>query len=198
MFVTFEGPEGSGKSANIGWLAETFRVRGHRVLVAREPGGTDLGERLRGLLLSGIERGGRFTDALLFNAARSELVATVIRPALEQGVVVLCDRFTDSTLAYQGYGDGLPLSEVQHINRLATGGLVPDRTILLDLDVEQGLQRKMGGAEWNAIDERSLNFHRAVLRGFRQMAQDEPARWRVVDASQPLSDVQGAISRCFF
>src|SRR5690348_10701977 len=130
MFITFEGPEGSGKSVNIAWLAEWFIAVGYQVRLVREPGGTALGERIRELLLDVASPPERRAARLLFEAARAQVVHDVIGPALAAGTVVLCDRFSDSTLAYQGYGDGLPLDQIQHLNTVATGGLRPDLTIL--------------------------------------------------------------------
>ena len=192
MFITFEGPEGSGKSANAAWLRGQLEARGRRVVLVREPGGTPLGEAIRPLLLGGAEPPAGYPALFLFAAARAELVARTIRPALAGGADVLCDRFTDSTLAYQGHGDGLPLDIIRQVNAIATGGLVPDLTILLDLDVALGLRRKQG-QEWNAFDARDLAFHGAVRAGFLALAAEDPGRWLVVDAAQPLPAVRAAI-----
>ena len=192
MFITFEGPEGSGKSANAAWLRADLEAQGRRVVAAREPGGTPLGEAIRPLLLGGPEPPVGYPALFLFAAARAELIARTIRPALAGGADVICDRFTDSTLAYQGYGDGLPLPIIRQVNAIATGGLVPDLTILLDLDVALGLRRKQG-QEWNVFDDRDLAFHGAVRAGFLAMAAEDPGRWLVVDAAQPLPAVRAAI-----
>ena len=192
MFITFEGPEGSGKSANAAWLRAELEAQGRRVVVAREPGGTPLGEAIRPLLLGGTEPPVGYPALFLFAAARAELVGRTLRPALAGGADVICDRFTDSTLAYQGYGDGLPLGIIRQVNAIATGGLVPDLTVLLDLDVALGLRRKQG-QEWNAFDDRDLAFHGAVRAGFLTLAAEDPGRWLVVDAAQPLPTVRVAI-----
>jgi dTMP kinase len=192
--ITLEGPEGAGKTVLARRLVEELIRRGHRVRSTREPGGTRLGERLRSILLEtgvGAEAApvDPRADALLFNAARAQLVAEVIRPALEAGDVVLCARFTDSTLAYQGYGAGLPLDELRAIAAVATGGLVPDRTILLDVPPEVGLRRKTGASRNRFEASFDLAFHQRVRAGFLELARQEPARFRVVDSSRRLDAV---------
>ncbi|MCI0584823.1 MAG: dTMP kinase [Chloroflexi bacterium] len=193
--ITLEGPEGAGKTVLARRLADALAARGHAVRLTREPGGTPLGERVRALLL------GRSTsseddpaidpraDALLFNAARAQLVADVIRPALDAGEVVLCARFTDSTLAYQGYGAGLPIDELRSIARVATGGLSPDLTILLDVAPEVGIRRKSPGARNRFEASFDLDFHRRVRDGFLELARQEPERWRVIDSTRHVDRV---------
>jgi dTMP kinase len=193
MFITFEGPEGSGKSSSVAWLADLLAGRGRQVVTAREPGGTATGEHIRALLLDSASPMSALTSLLLFNAARAELVSRVLRPALAAGHVVICDRFTDSTLAYQGYGEGVPLDLVRAANALGSQGLVPDLTILLDVAVDEGLRRRRLSSEWNAIDDRPLTFHQAVRDGFLALAALEPHRWLIVNAAQPLEDVRAAI-----
>jgi dTMP kinase len=193
MFITFEGPEGSGKSVNVAWLTQWLEAQGHRVLTTREPGGTDVGEKIRSILLHGDELPTPLASLLLFEAARSQLVNEVIRPALAAGMVVLSDRFTASTLAYQGYGEGLPLEQIHLLNSIASDGLAPDLTVLLDIDPREGLARRHGSAEWNSIDARELAFHERVRSGFLTMAAAEPDRWLVVDATQPLDDIRESI-----
>lgn len=186
-FITLEGPEGAGKTVLARRLAEALTLSGHVVRLTREPGGTPLGERVRDLLLersSGDLAIDARADALLFNAARAQLVAEVIRPALEAGEVVLCARFADSTLAYQGYGAGLPIDELRAIADVATGGLVPNLTVLLDVDPEVGLRRKAPGARNRFEASFDLDFHRRVRAGFLELAGQEPERWRVVDSSR--------------
>jgi dTMP kinase len=189
LFVTLEGPEGSGKTVVARRLASELERRGHRVVLTREPGGTRLGERVRDILLGRTDLGiDRRADALLFNAARAQLVAEIIRPALDLGAIVLCARFADSTLAYQGYGAGLPIDELRDLARVATGGLDPDLTLLLDVDPELGIRRKSAGAR-NRFESIDLDFHRRVRTGFLDLASGEPDRWRVVDSSRHIDRV---------
>jgi dTMP kinase len=183
FFITFEGPEGSGKSTQIHRLAGSLAELGHHVWTTREPGGTRVGEKIRPVLLA--ERQATmapWTEALLFTAARAELVDEVIRPRLHHGEVVLCDRFSDSTLAYQGYGRGLDLASLARLQREATGGLSPDLTLLLNLPVEAGLARIPRTAQ-DRLDREAVAFHQRVHAGYQEMAAAEPGRWREVDAS---------------
>jgi len=183
LFVTFEGGEGSGKSTQIERLAARLAARGIAAVRTREPGGTPLGEGVRDLLLDPARRPSAMTEALLLESARAELVATVIRPALAAGRVVLCDRYDDSTLAYQGGGRGLDEAALRALNRAATGGLVPALTLLFDLDPERGLARRSEAGPTNRLDRESLEFHLRVRRRYLELAAAEPARWRVLDAS---------------
>jgi dTMP kinase len=185
LFVTFEGGEGSGKSTQIPRLAARVRERGLDPLVTREPGGTPVAEGIRSLLLDPALAPGALAEALLMEAARAELVATAIRPALEAGRVVLCDRYADSTLAYQGAGRGLDLKMLREWNRIATGGLVPALTLLFDLDPEVGLSRREDAAGVpNRLDRESLAFHARVRAQFLELARVEPGRFIVIDASR--------------
>ena len=187
--MTLEGPEGSGKTVVARRLAEELQRRGLKVVLTREPGGTRLGERVREILLGRDDLGiDPRADALLFNAARAQLVAEVVRPALDAGEVVICARFADSTLAYQGYGAGLPILDLRAIATVATGGMDPDLTVLLDVDPEVGIQRKREGAR-NRFESIDLDFHRRVRAGFLELARDEPERWRVVDSSRQIDRV---------
>ena len=183
MFITFEGPEGGGKTSAMSRLAAWLSEQTLSVVTTREPGGTQLGERIRSLLLDGDEAG-PLASLLLFEAARAQLVSSVIRPALQQGAIVLCDRFADSTLAYQGYGDGMPADDISVLNRLATGGLVPDLTFLLDIDPAEGLRRRGRAGDLNSMDRRDLDFHRRVREGFLALAAQEQERWLVLDAAE--------------
>jgi dTMP kinase len=192
MFITLEGPEGSGKSMQIPELADFVRKQGFEVLTTREPGGTTIGDQIRQVIMR-MDNTSMHpnTEILLFCAARAQIVAEVIRPNLEKGVVVISDRYADSTLAYQGYGHGLDLKILHEILHFATGGLKPDLTLLLDVDVEEGLlRRKKSGGEWNRLDAQQLEFHKRVRRGYQIMAQEEPGRWRLINASQDPSRVQ--------
>lgn len=190
-FVTLEGPEGSGKTTQAERLRSRLAGTGRSVVLTREPGGTPLGERIRDLLLAptgGPSHDPR-ADALLFNAARAQLVADVIRPALDAGAVVLSTRFADSTLAYQGHGGGLPIADLRAIADVATGGLRPAVTVLLDLPVEVGLRRKTGDELTRFETEFDLAFHRRVRAGFLDLAAAEPGRWVVVDATRTPDEV---------
>lgn len=187
--ITLEGPEGAGKTVLGQRLARELDARGHAVLLTREPGGTRLGEQLRLLLLEDAGRVDPRADALLFNAARAQLVADVLKPALEAGQVVVCARFADSTLAYQGYGEGLPIEQLRRLAEVATAGLVPDRTILLDLDPELGLRRKRPDEHTRFEASFDLDFHRRVRAGFLDLAREDPARFRVIDAARDVGAV---------
>jgi dTMP kinase len=184
LFVTFEGGEGSGKTTQVARLTARLRARGVEPLLTREPGGTPLAEGIRALLLDPARKPGALAEAFLMEAARAELVATVIRPALEAGRVVLCDRYDDSTLAYQGAGRGLDPGMLAQWNRAATGGLKPDLTLLYDLDPGVGLGRRAADAgETNRLDRETPEFHARVRARFLQLAEDEPERFVVLDAA---------------
>jgi dTMP kinase len=199
-FITLEGPDGSGKSSLLPALAGVVRQAGLEVVATREPGGTRLGERIRDILLvTGSELGhtGR-ADALLFAAARAQHIAEVIEPALARGAAVICDRFADSSMAYQGAGSQIPLEEVASLQRFATVGLVPDLTILLDLPVEEGLRRKAG--EVTRFEESfDVAYHQRVRDAFLALASAEPHRFVVVDATRgldaALADATAALRR---
>lgn len=182
--ITLEGPDGSGKTLQAAHLATALAERGFDVVLAREPGGTPVGERIRDLLLARDGRLSPATEVLLFNASRAEHVAEVLRPALAAGRVVVCARFADSTLAYQGQGSGQPLETLRAVIAYATGGLAPDRTILLDLPVEAGLARKRGGDVTRFEARYDTAYHERVRAGFLAMAAAEPRRWTVVDADR--------------
>lgn len=193
MFVTFEGPEGSGKTTQIERLARRLRDVGTSVVVTREPGGTVLGERLRGMLLDEEFEPHAITEAYLMTAARTEHVRRVILPALERGDLVLCDRYIDSTLAYQGAGRGIDVNALRDLQQLSTGGLQPDITILLDVDVTAGLQRRSAGGEQNRLDQEAVSFHQRVAEWYRDEARRNTERWVVVDANQSIEEVERAI-----
>jgi dTMP kinase len=183
-FVTFEGPEGSGKSTQLVMLAEALRAEGRPVVVTREPGGTALGESLRELLLQADTPLGAETEAYLMTGARAEHMRQVIRPALAAGEIVLCDRFVDSTLAYQGAGRGLALESLRALQQLAVGADWPDMTILLDLPAEVGLARRASSGVRNRIDRENVAFHERVAAWYRAEAARCPTRWRVIDATE--------------
>jgi dTMP kinase len=182
-FITFEGPEGSGKSTQIERLAQALRAEGHSVVTTREPGGTPIGEAIRAILLDREATGMTpWTEALLFTAARAQLVRDVIRPRLAVGDVVICDRYADSTMAYQGYGRRLDRDALGRLQDVATGGLKPDLTLLLSLSVEMGL-RRISGDHRDRLDDETITFHMAVHDAYLKLAAQEPSRWREVDAS---------------
>lgn len=195
LFVTLEGPEGSGKSTQLPLLVRWLEQEGYGVLHTREPGGTPISERIRDLLHdpAHTEMTAR-AEILLYSAARAQHVEERIRPALEEGRIVLCDRFFDSTYAYQGYGRGLSLEDLRTITRFATGGLVPDVTLYLDLEPEVGLgRRRQGGGEMNRLDREALDFHRRVRLGYLKLAAVEPDRWITLDGAGSIEEVQDAI-----
>ena len=195
LFVSFEGPEGGGKTTQAQQLADALSAAGHAVVNTREPGGTPIGNQVRQLLLDHGSAGMQpQTEFLLFSASRAQLVREVIEPQLARGGVVLCDRFYDSSLAYQGYGHQLDLVELQRTTRLATGGRAPELTFLLDIDAQAGLQRRRAqGGQWNRLDGYALEFHERVRAGFLQLAAAEPARWVVLDAGADPAQLQAAV-----
>jgi len=196
MFITLEGPEGSGKTSHIPHLAAFLRERGYEVFPTREPGGTSISEQIRAILhdMKNAEMHPR-AETLLYQAARAQIVEQVIKPKLERGEIVLSDRYYDSTIAYQGYGHRQNLDEIRALVQYATGGLTPNLTILLDLDVETGLRRKQKENEWNRMDALTVDFHRRVRAGYLQMAAQEPARWAVVNAAQDWQLAQDDLRR---
>jgi dTMP kinase len=191
MFITLEGPEGSGKTSHIPPLVEYLREKGHIVFPTREPGGTSIGEQIREVIhdLKNVEMHPR-TETLLYQAARAQIVEQVIKPRLRAGEIVISDRYYDSTIAYQGYGHQQNLEQVRALVTYATGGLVPDLTVLLDVDVEEGLRRKKKDNEWNRLDAYTVEFHQRVRAGYAEMVQQEPDRWVVVNAGQDWESVQ--------
>jgi dTMP kinase len=199
FFITFEGPDGAGKSTQINLVAAFLRRLGYEVLCTREPGGTAIGDQIRDVLhdVANTEMAAQ-TEVLLYSASRAQLVQQLILPHLNQGGVVLCDRYADSTFAYQGYGRQLDFETIQSITRFATQALVPDLTIYLDLDVAEGLKRKVnantaGQGEWNRMDQLELDFHQRVRAGYLSMAEANPSRWLVVDATAPVEALSQTI-----
>lgn len=191
MFITFEGVEGCGKTTQMALLADYLLRQGYPVVQTREPGGTAIGDQIRAIL-SDIKNSGMLerTEILLFQAARAQHVDEFILPNLEQGRIVLCDRFADSTLAYQGYGYQRDLDELGRIISFATGGLKPDLTFLLEVDVETGLKRRAAGGEWNRLDSFEQTFYQRVRDGYYRLVREEPERWIIVDAAQAFDRVQ--------
>ncbi len=216
VFITFEGPEGSGKSTQARLLYEQLHARHYPVILVREPGGTGIGDLIRRIVLDlQHTEMAPTTETLLFAASRAQLVSEVIRPYLEQGGIVLCDRYADSTYAYQGYGLGRDLNELRAITAAATGGLRPDITIYLDLTADEGLERKrrkrqerprwqgeagvsglptearVNPIEWNRLDARELAYHQRVEAGYRELIAQDPARWQCFDARQQIPEILG-------
>jgi dTMP kinase len=196
LFVVVEGPDGAGKSAAAASLVRALRESGQDVVATREPGGTPVGEALREVLLrSGVVERSGLADALLFSAARAELVREVIRPALARGAVVVSDRYATSTTAYQGHGAGVPLDELAALEQVATGGLRPDLVVLIDVPVEAGLARRGSarGGETRFEEVFDTAFHERVRAGYRAMAAADPARWRIVDGTRPEVEVASEV-----
>jgi len=187
MFITFEGVDGSGKTTQLRRLQTFLQATGRSVICTREPGGTPIGDQVRHVLHDVANTAMTpVAEILLYSAARAQLVGELIRPALARGDLVLCDRFYDSTFAYQGYGRGLDLELLRTVTRFATGGLTPDLTVLFDLDSERGLARRtQGGDEMNRMDRQTHDFYRRVRSGYHALAAREPARWAIVDADRP-------------
>ena len=198
MFITFEGPDGGGKTTQVAMTVETLKARGHNVLLTREPGGTAIGDQIRHVLhdLKNQSMHPR-TELLMYSASRAQIVEEVIKPHMAKGGLVICDRFFDSTYAYQGYGHGLNLTQLKQITKFATGGLKPDLTILLDIAPEDSLQRRLSsldkGGEWNRLDAMALDFHKRVRDGYHALVAAEPRRWVVINPAQSVDKVQADI-----
>lgn len=194
-FIALEGPEGAGKSIQTGLLAEHLRSNGWQVETTREPGGTPAGDAIRAILLQSDNLHlAPQTEALLMSASRAQHVQELILPALERGTIVITDRYVDSTYAYQGGGLGLPMDQLQPIQEFATGGIVPDVRLLLDLPVEIGLSRRHGDiAQVNRIDRAPLEFHQRVREAYLAMAASQPAAWDIIDASRSIDAVAAQI-----
>jgi len=196
LFITLEGPEGAGKSTNREYLAQRLRERGLDVVLTREPGGTPLAERIRELLLTPADEPmNSDTELLLVFAARAQHLAQVIRPALTRGAVVLCDRFTDATFAYQGGGRGLSSARIEQLESFVQGELRPDLTLIFDLPVEIGLSRAAARGRLDRFEQEGLGFFEAVRSAYLDRARQAPQRYSVIDAGQPLSAVQQDLDR---
>ncbi len=195
MFITFEGPDGSGKTTQARLLAEWLRGQGYEVVLTREPGGTAVGDQIRQVLHDPRNTAlDDRTEILLYSADRAQHVAQRIRPALANRAIVISDRYADSTLAYQGYGRGLDVDVLCTITTFATGGLQPDLTLYLDIAPEEGLQRRRSsGGEWNRLDAQALEFHQRVQAGYLELIKQDPDRWESVDAARPVEEVQAEI-----
>ncbi len=194
LFISFEGPDGSGKTTQIKLLSEYLEAKGTECVLTREPGGTRVSEEIRGILLDRANAGMSYTaEALLYAAARAQLVAEVIKPALNEGKAVLCDRFVDSSAVYQGMARGLGVEEIYTLNEFALDGIRPELTIHLDLSAEEGLRRKTKQAELDRMESEPDSFHRLVAEGYRELAKLEPERIKTIDASLPVEEIQEMI-----
>jgi dTMP kinase len=200
LFITFEGPEGCGKSTHVKRLAERLQADGHEVVTTREPGGTPTGEAIRGILQhdSAGEPICPEAETLLFEASRAQLVQHVIRPALERGAIVMCDRFADSTTAYQGYGRGFDVEHILQLHAFAIGETAPGLTLLLDVDVEEGFRRlharnMQQRTGLDRMERESLEFHRRVYAGYHALAERWPERFRIIDGRGDVTTVHEAI-----
>ncbi|MFT4826193.1 MAG: dTMP kinase [Halioglobus sp.] len=195
LFITVEGGEGVGKSTNIAFLEEQLKGHGVDLIVTREPGGTPLAENIRKLLLQvDTESIAEITELLLMFAARAQHIQQLIEPALASGQWVLCDRFTDATYAYQGGGRQISSRKIQQLEQLVQGELRPDYTLLLDAPVEVGMERARGRGELDRFEREKLDFFERVRRTYLKLAQESSGRYRVLDASQSLDDVQGQLN----
>jgi dTMP kinase len=203
LFITFEGGEGSGKSTQIQRLAQALQKQGHAVLQTREPGGTEIGKMIRNILLDGAHSHlNALTELMLYAADRAQHVGELIHPALQEGKIVLCDRFIDATLAYQGYGRGLDLKLIAELNQLATEGMRPTLTFLLLCPVEVGLKRskarlKKEKSSEDRFEKEALEFHKRVQRGYLELAELEPTRFRIIDATLDVESVHQKILQEF-
>ncbi|MFZ0131698.1 MAG: dTMP kinase [Desulfobacterales bacterium] len=201
MFITLEGVEGSGKSTQLGHIEAFLLKRGRAVLVSREPGGTDIGRKIRSILLNPENRAMEpLTELFLYEADRAEHVCKVIGPALAAGKAVVCDRFSDATVVYQGYARGLDVAQIRHIHRFILGDIRPDMTLLLDLPPEVGLARAWAQLEQgdrsgteSRFEKEALDFHRRIRAGYLELARREPARFCIIDAAQAAAAVRGDI-----
>jgi len=194
IFITFEGPEGSGKSTHAGRIYNWLRDKGFDCVIAREPGGTFVGEAIRGVLLNTLEeRISPLTELMLFETARSQIIDEVIIPALENRKIVIMDRFNDSTIVYQGYAGTLPIEQVKKIDKLVTKSVKKDITILLDVDAKLGLDRALTAGKKDRMEKRDLDFHNAVRRGFLNVAKEDPKRVRVIRTDRDMETVYKSI-----
>lgn len=198
LFITFEGPDGAGKTTQVAAFAQALRQEGYDVLVTREPGGTPLSDKIRALLLDPAHQEmADATEVLLYAASRAQHVREKVLPALQSGQIVVCDRFVDASVAYQGYGLGQPLDDIATINQFATAGLKPDRTYLLDLPPSVG-RRRLGQRQWlDRIEQKGEQYHQRVRDGFRKIAEQHPERVRLIDANRSIEHVHQEIMADF-
>ena len=195
-FVTLEGPEGAGKTTQVKLLSKQLDIAGVAHVVTRDPGGTPLGKQIRRILLNPENPVQPNAELLLYQADRAQHVAELIMPALQEGKLVICDRYIDSTLAYQGYGRGIDFAIIEELNQIATGGLMPELTILFDIESSEGLARLHPGGH-DRLEREALEFHLKVRHGYLELAKKDPERWRILDASKPLTVAQNDLKRIF-
>lgn len=195
FFITLEGPEGSGKSTQAEMLLNYLEGKGYQCLLTREPGGTKIGEAIRDILLKFSSGPSIVTELFLYAAARRQHVDEIIHPALEADKIVVCDRFADATVAYQGYGRNLDLEWIRQVNYLATAGIKPDLTFLLDIDPQAGLERALGGRSPDRMEREAISFHHRVRQGYLELAQVESERIKVIKADQGKEEVYRQIRR---
>jgi len=195
MFITFEGIDLSGKSTQIRLLENYFKQKGKKVITVREPGGTLISEKIRNILLDKKHLKMEFlTEFLLFSSSRSQLVSEVIVPHLKKNFIVLCDRYFDSSTAYQGYGGGIDLKVIKSINRIATGGLIPDKTFLIDISIDESLKRKKSaGKSSDRIEQKEIKYYRKVLKGYMTIANENRKRFKVIDGKKNINEIQKEI-----
>lgn len=187
LFITFEGPDGCGKTTQMNLLAQYFEKKGKRVVLTREPGGKGLGEKVREILLNYDGEVSDRCESFLFLADRAQNIDIIVKPAVKQGEIVLCDRHIDSTVAYQGYGRGLDINEINMLNNLATGGKKPDLTLVFDVDVETSMKRV--GKEKDRMESAGIEFHNRVRNGYLELAIQEPDRIKVLDATKTIEEI---------
>jgi dTMP kinase len=197
IFISLEGPDGAGKTTQLKLLSKHLELFGHRHIVTRDPGGTALGRQIRRILLKPENPVDPVTELLLYQADRAQHVNELIIPSLKAGLIVLCDRFIDSTIAYQGYGRALDLDLINELNQIATGGLLPQLTILFDIDSNSGLSRLHPSGQ-DRIEQESIDFHHRVREGYLKTASQDTQRWRTIDATKPMAVVQEQLRRLIF
>lgn len=194
IFITMEGPDGSGKTTQIDLLKKYLEHRGYDIVIAREPGGTTIGEAIREIILNpNYKEMGHMTELLLYASARAQLVNQVIKPALAEGKAVICDRFVESSAVYQGIGRGLGVDTVYEVNNFALGDVKPKLTIFMDLDAEDGIKRKKKQAELDRMEQEDLSFHKRVVEGYRQLAKLYPERIVPINATLPIDEIHSMI-----
>lgn len=190
LFITVEGTDGSGKTTQMGFMNDYFKGAGHEVLLTREPGGTRISEKVRSIILEPDHTEmGNITEFLLYSSARAQLVHEVIKPSLEKGMIVVCDRYVDSSYAYQGYGRGLDLELLKTVSEFAIGGVMPDITFFFDLDPETALNRRLASTLSDRIENERLEFHKRVYSGYERLADKYPERIRRIDADRPADSI---------